>query len=55
MKNLNIFFKILNYETRRIARTHGKTAELAVMSELFVNKDPNYDILGNLFIRKLIK
>ena len=32
--------------------THGKTAELAVMSELFVNKNPKYDISGNFFISK---
>ena len=31
-------------------RTHGKTAELAVMSELFVNKNPKYDISANFII-----
>ena len=31
-------------------RTQGKTAELAVMSELFVNKNPKYDISGNFII-----
>ena len=31
-------------------RTQGKTAELAVMSELFVNKIPKYDISGNFII-----
>ena len=31
-------------------RTHGKTAELAVMSELFVNKNSKYDISGNFII-----
>ena len=49
MKNLNVFYEILNYETSRVAN-HGKTAELAVMSELFVNKNPKYDISANFII-----